>query len=253
MELSNPALFLEAQSLTVDFGRQSALKHVDLQANQGEIEVLLGRSGSGKTTFLRSLNRLNDELGAQTKGSVRLLLDGQLREILASNMDPNWLRRRVGMVFQTPNLLPTSIAKNILTPLKLVSKMDKAAREEQMQKVLKQTRLWDEVRDRLKTLALSLSGGQQQRLCLARTLALKPQILLLDEPTASLDFRATRQIEELLLELADTYPMVMVSHSPRQAERLAHAVAVFSQGRVVQELTKGEITCAELEKCIDSS
>ena len=253
MELSNPALFLEAQSLTVDFGRQSALKHVDLQANQGEITVLLGRSGSGKTTFLRSLNRLNDELGAQTKGSVRLLLDGQLREILASNMDPIWLRRSVGMVFQTPNLLPTSIAKNILIPLKLVSKLDKAARKEKMHKVLKQTRLWDEVRDRLKTPALSLSGGQQQRLCLARSLALKPQILLLDEPTASLDFRATRHIEELLLELADTYPMVVVSHSPRQAERLADAVAVFSQGRVVQELTKGEISCAELEKCIDSS
>ncbi|WP_051564412.1 phosphate ABC transporter ATP-binding protein [Desulfovermiculus halophilus] len=253
MELSNPALFLEAQALTVDFDRQQALDRVDLQAIQGEVTVLLGRSGSGKTTFLRSLNRLNDELGAQTKGSVRLLLDGQLREILASNMDPNWLRRRVGMVFQTPNLLPTSIAKNILTPLKLVSKMDKATREEQMHKVLKQTRLWDEVRDRLKTPALSLSGGQQQRLCLARTLALKPQILLLDEPTASLDFRATRHIEELLLELAETYPMIIVSHSPGQAERLAHAVAVFSQGRVVQELKKGEISCAELKKCIDYS
>jgi phosphate transport system ATP-binding protein len=101
--------------------------------------------------------------------------------------------------------------------------------------------------------ALSLSGGQQQRLCLARALALKPQILLLDEPTASLDFRATRHIEELLLELAGAYPMMIVSHSPGQAERLADAVAVFSQGRVVRELRKGEISCAELEKCIDRS
>jgi phosphate transport system ATP-binding protein len=200
---------------------------------------------------LRSLNRLNDELGAKTKGSVRLWLDGQLREVFAPDMDPIWLRRRVGMVFQNPNLLPTSIAKNILTPLKLVSGLDKTARKEQMQIVLKQTRLWDEVCDRLKTPALSLSGGQQQRLCLARTLALRPQILLLDEPTASLDFRATRHIEELLLELAETYPMIIVSHSPGQAERLAHAVAVFSQGRVGRELKKEEITRTELEKCID--
>jgi len=251
MELS--PYFLEAHSLSVDFGRQHVLEQVNLQAIQGEVTVLLGRSGSGKTTFLRSLNRLNDELGAESRGSVRLWLDGQLREIFASNMDPIWLRRRVGMVFQTPNLLPTSIARNILTPLKLVSKLDKAAREEQMQKVLKQTKLWGEVCDRLKTPALSLSGGQQQRLCLARTLALKPQILLLDEPTASLDFRATRHIEELLLELAETYPMIIVSHSPGQAERLADAVAVFSQGRVVQELKKEEISSAELEKCIDYS
>ncbi|MFO7874988.1 MAG: phosphate ABC transporter ATP-binding protein [Desulfovermiculus sp.] len=244
---------LQAQSLSVGFGRQQALDKVDLQAIQGEVTVLLGRSGSGKTTFLRSLNRLNDELGGRTKGSVSLWLDGQLREVFAPDMDPIWLRRRVGMVFQTPNLLPTSIAKNILTPLKLVLKLDKAAREVQMQKVLKQTQLWDEVCDRLEAPALSLSGGQQQRLCLARTLALKPQILLLDEPTASLDFRATRHIEELLLELAETYPMIIVSHSPGQAERLADAVAVFSQSRVVQELTKGEITRAELEQCIDYS
>jgi phosphate transport system ATP-binding protein len=168
-------------------------------------------------------------------------------------MDPIWLRRRVGMVFQTPNLLPTSIANNILTPLKLITNLDKAARKEHMHRVLKQTRLWDEVRDRLQTPALSLSGGQQQRLCLARTLALEPQVLLLDEPTASLDFRATRHIEELLLELAETYTMIIVSHSPGQAERLADAVAVFSQGRVVQELRKGEITRAELEQCIDYS
>jgi phosphate transport system ATP-binding protein len=253
MELSQPSFFVEAQSLSVDFGRRHVLDQVDLRAVQGQMTVLLGRSGSGKTTFLRSLNRLNDELGAQTKGSVRLLLDGQLREIFASNMDPIWLRRRVGMVFQTPNLLPTSIAKNILTPLKLVTSLDKAARKEHMHTVLQQTRLWDEVRDRLQAPALSLSGGQQQRLCLARALALKTQILLLDEPTASLDFRATRHIEELLLELAGTYPMVVVSHSPGQAERLADAVAVFSQGRVMQELKKGEISCAELEKCIDSS
>jgi len=251
MELSQPSLFLEAQSLTVGFGRQNVLDQVDLHAIQGQITVLLGRSGSGKTTFLRSLNRLNDELGAQTQGSVCLWLDGQLREIFAPSMDPIWLRRRVGMVFQTPNLLPTSIAKNILTPLKLVTSLDKAARKERMHTVLQHTRLWDEVRDRLQAPALSLSGGQQQRLCLARTLALEPQILLLDEPTASLDFRATRHIEELLLELATTYPMIIVSHSPGQAARLAHAVAVFSEGRVVQELTKAEITCAELEKCID--
>jgi phosphate transport system ATP-binding protein len=154
------------------------------------------------------------------------------------------------MVFQTPNLLPTSIAKDILTPLKLVSKLSKTSREEQMHKVLKQTRLWDEVRDRLSAPALSLSEGQQ-RLFLARTLALEPQVLLLDEPTASLDFRATRHIEELLLELAENYPMIVVSHSPGQAERLAHAVAVFSQGQVVRELGLGEITRAELEKCID--
>ncbi len=253
MELSQPSLFLEAQSLSVVFGRQHVLDKVDLRAVRGQITALLGRSGSGKTTFLRSLNRLNDELGAQTKGSVRLWLDGQLREIFAPNMDPIWLRRRVGMVFQNPNLLPASIAKNILTPLKLISGLNKVAREEQMHKVLKQTRLWDEVCDRLQAPALSLSGGQQQRLCLARSLALKPQILLLDEPTASLDFRATRHIEELLLELARAYPMIVVSHSPGQAERLADAVAVFSQGRVVQEMKKEEITCAELEKCIDYS
>jgi phosphate transport system ATP-binding protein len=220
---------------------------VDLQAAQGQITVLLGRSGSGKTTFLRSLNRLNDELGAKTQGSVRLYLDGRMLEVLTPKMDPIWLRRRVGMVFQTPNLLPTSIDKNILTPLKLIFRLDKAAREKQMHKVLKQTRLWDEVCDRLSAPALSLSGGQQQRLCLARTLALEPQILLLDEPTASLDFQATRHIEELLLELAGTYPMIVVSHSPGQAERLANALAIFSQGRVLRRLEEKEISRAELE------
>jgi phosphate transport system ATP-binding protein len=154
------------------------------------------------------------------------------------------------MVFQTPNLMQVSIAKNILVPLRLTSGLGKKQCRARMHRVLEQTQLWSEVGHRLDEPALSLSGGQQQRLCLARCLALEPQILLLDEPTASLDFRAGRRIEELLIYLAQSYPMLVVSHSPAQAERLARMAIVFQDGKVVQKFEKSAICRHMLQECI---
>ena len=250
MVLKTKKPFLEIKELTVGFGGQVVLDGVSLAADAGGIVCLLGRSGSGKTTFLRTLNRLNDEMGAVTKGSVNLFMDGRWCDILAPRTDLLNLRRRVGMVFQTPNLMPVSIAKNILVPLRLTSGLGKKQCRARMHKVLEQTQLWQEVGHRLDEPALSLSGGQQQRLCLARCLALEPQILLLDEPTASLDFRAGRRIEELLIHLAKSYPMLVVSHSPAQAERLAQAAFVFESGKVVRKIDKPSIHRHLLEECI---
>jgi phosphate transport system ATP-binding protein len=253
MVLKTKTPFLETKDLTVGFGGQVVLDGVSLAADAGGIVCLLGHSGSGKTTFLRTLNRLNDEMGAVTKGSVNLFMDGRWCDILAPGTDLLNLRRKVGMVFQMPNLMPVSIAKNILVPLRLTSGLGKKQCRARMYKVLEQTQLWSEVGHRLDEPALSLSGGQQQRLCLARCLALEPQILLLDEPTASLDFRAGRRIEELLIYLAQSYPMLVVSHSPAQAERLAQAAFVFESGKVVHKLNKASIHRYLIEQCITGS
>lgn len=253
MVLESKDCFLRVKNLSVRFAGHLILDRVSMDADAKAITCLLGRSGSGKTTFLRTLNRLNDELGADTGGSVNLFIDGKCQDILAPGTDLLNLRRKVGMVFQTPNLLPASVAKNILIPLKLTSGLDKRQRMERMQQVLELTWLWEEVGDRLNHSALFLSGGQQQRLCLARCLALRPQILLFDEPTASLDFRAGRRVENLLLNLAASYPMLVVSHSPGQAERLAGAAVIFESGRIIYRLEKESIHRHVIEECIDGS
>lgn len=243
MELS-----LRVTGLRVSFHGRTAVEDASLDLPRTGVTVLLGRSGSGKTTFLRALNRLNECFpGCETSGSIVLYPRGPNGEpgagcdLLGPHAPPlTELRRRVGMVFQTPNVLPMSIRRNLLLPLELVRGQlpDAPAR---MQAVLTDVGLWDDVRQRLDRPAAQLSGGQQQRLCLARMLILEPDVLLLDEPTASLDAATTQDIEQLVRRLADARPVLMVSHSLGQAARLADRVVIFADGRPQREFTPADL------------
>lgn len=226
---------IRVENLSVSFTGRKVLDNLNLEVKTGGPTVFVGRSGSGKTTFLRSLNRLNECLtGCTTSGSVRLHLGGEWLDVYAPQTRPETLRKRVGMVFQTPNPLPVSVGRNLDLPLGLALGLGAAERAERLEQALREARLWDEVKDRLDHPASTLSGGQQQRLCLARALAFRPEILLLDEPTASLDFKASRGVEELLLELAGHYTLVVVSHNLNQARRLARHMLVLHEGGGVE-------------------
>ncbi|WP_457572525.1 phosphate ABC transporter ATP-binding protein [Desulfovulcanus sp.] len=242
---------VKVQNLSVIFNNQKALKEINLQLYANTINVIIGRSGSGKTTFLRSLNRLNEELGAKTFGQVFIHLQNKWIDIYDPKTDLSLLRQKVGMVFQTPNLLPGSVAHNMTLPVKLLLKYDKKEQQKRMIEALKKVHLWDEVKDRLSTPANTLSGGQQQRLCLARTIALKPKILLLDEPTASLDFQAAQKIENLLLKLKQTYTLIVVSHSLAQTMRLADYLFVFKEGQIIKQFKNRAKIQQGLEQLLD--
>lgn len=233
--------------LGVSFSGHSALRDVHVDFPQGEISVLLGRSGSGKTTLLRALNRLNECFeGYSGEGMVSVRLGDTVCPVYGPNALPlPELRRSVGMVFQTPNPLPLSIRKNITMPLSLVMGMEKRAAEAAMEQALLEVGLWSEVASRLDSPALGLSGGQQQRLCLARALALEPKILLLDEPTASLDRLAAARIEELIMSFRGRYSVIMVSHSLAQARRVADLIVVMTDGRIDQTLPASEVPRGE--------
>lgn len=234
--------FCRVEHLNVAFSGRAILTDINVSLQRNKIVVLMGASGSGKTTFLRALNRLNEWYpGVETTGRVMLDLSETESDIYAKKQSVTELRRQVGMVFQSPNVLPVSIAKNICLPLKLVVNLTATEIETRMVEALKEVHLWREVKDRLHAPASQLSGGQQQRLCLARTLALRPKLLLLDEPTASLDFKATQAIEELLLELQDSYQIVAVSHSLRQARRIGQQILVMNGGAIIQQLTAKEL------------
>jgi phosphate transport system ATP-binding protein len=234
---------IETKALCVSFSGDPVLKHLTLAFRPRSLTVIIGRSGSGKTTFLRSLNRLNECFpGYETSGTVILRTDGGQLDVYTNSVPIAELRRRVGMVFQAPNVLPMSIFKNVALPLKLVGGLRCREIPDRVQDALRSTHLWDEVKDRLHDPAATLSGGQQQRLCLARTLALEPDVLLLDEPTASLDFRGAIRIEELLLDLKDTYTIVAVSHSLSQTRRLADEVVVLREGRVAKVFSRAEFS-----------
>lgn len=221
------------RKLRVSFDGEPVLHQVDLDIPKGKLTTLLGFSGSGKTTLLRSLNRLHDCFpSSRIDGEIRLLLGESWQDIVGSPVDRTELRRRVGMVFQTPNVLPTSAIRNLTLPLSLTMRLPKSELRDRAEQALCEAHLWHEVEQRLHRPARELSGGQQERLCLARALALQPKILLLDEPTSSLDFRATEAIEETLISLRGRYTMVAVSHDPGQAQRLADTVAAFAEGRV---------------------
>ncbi|WP_428565141.1 MAG: phosphate ABC transporter ATP-binding protein [Solidesulfovibrio sp. DCME] len=240
--------------LRVAFGRRVVLDGVRLDIAAGAVTVVLGRSGSGKTTLLRALNRLNERFPhCRTEGRARLRLDGGWRELYGPGaMDGDALRARVGMVFQTPNVLPGSIRRNMTLALRLVAGLSREKARERMERALVEAHLWAEVADRLDENALRLSGGQQQRLCLARALALEPGILLLDEPTASLDYVAAGRIEELLVSLAPRRTLVLVSHSLAQARRLADRAVVLRQGTIVRELGREELRQPQaLKACIE--
>lgn len=218
------------QDLHAAYGETQVLKGISLSLRRGSITALIGPSGCGKTTFLRTLNRMNDHIdGFRISG--RVLLEGQ--NIYAPEVDPVLLRRRVGMVFQRPNPFPLSILANVTWGLKGQGLTRKEQRERAEQSLI-QAGLWDEVKDRLGESALRLSGGQQQRLCIARALAVQPDVLLMDEPTSALDPTAARRIEELMLELKQKYTVVLVSHNMHQAARVSDQVAFFYRGELVE-------------------
>jgi len=239
---SGPENAAALRGLRVSFAGREVLHGVDLEVPARAITMLVGRSGSGKTTLLRALNRLNECFeGASTSGEVWLRLDGDWVDAYRGALPVTDLRRRVGMVFQTPNLLPLSVERNLTMPLRQVLGLTRRAAREAAAEALAEAGLWEEVKDRLAAPALELSGGQQQRLCLARALGLRPEVLLLDEPTASLDFLAARGIEELLLRLKERYALVVVSHSLAGAARLADRLLVLRDGLVAAQLERGEL------------
>lgn len=233
---------IHIEDLDIRFGGKEVLKGTSVSFFQNRINSIIGPSGSGKTTLLRAVNRLNDiEKDCLTSGRLFIKLENKWHDILSNYSSPVYLRRKVGMVFQHPNPLPTNIKRNITLALKIVTGLSRFEREERLVSSLQQVHLWDEVKDRLRKPALTLSGGQQQRLCLARTLALEPEVILLDEPTSSLDFKASNRIEQLLLELKEKYTLIVVSHSLRQTRRISDKVYILSNGRISQELDKAQI------------
>lgn len=236
--------------LSVSFAGQTVLNGIDAAFPALGISVLVGRSGSGKTTLLRAVNRLNEEFaGCETRGRVRLDFgEGPLSVYGERGGDGDIplpeLRRRAGMLFQTPALFPVSVYRNISLPLTVVAGRSEKQAAERAEQALIAVGLWSEVKDRMHTPAERLSGGQQQRLCLARLLALEPSLLLLDEPTASLDVHAAKEIEALLTKLAGRYPVIMVSHSLGQARRMARGtrgrIIVMEEGAITAALAPGE-------------
>ncbi len=223
---------IEARNVDFFYHAHQVLFGVSLQARQNEILALIGPSGCGKSTFLRSLNRMNDVIaGARLQGQV--LIDGQ--DIYAPGADVIALRRRVGMVFQRSNPFPFSIEENVAYGLRTNRLARKAGeRAAVIERSLRAAGLWDEVKDRLRKPALALSGGQQQRLCIARALAIEPEILLMDEPASALDPIATARIEELALELKQRYTLVIVTHNLQQAARISDRTSFFLSGRVIE-------------------
>lgn len=232
-----------ADSLHVSFGGVPVLHGITVRMPHRGITVLVGRSGSGKTTLLRAVNRLNEcTPGCRTQGRLLVSLNtgtaisGQgMTDVYGPEWrDPAALRARMGMVFQTPDVLPVSIRRNLELPLRHVLGLDPETVTARIDTALRDAGLWNEVQQRLDTPATSLSGGQQQRLCLARALAMEPALLLLDEPTASLDTVSARTIEGLLSRLRETYPVIMVSHSLGQALRLADRLVLVAAGRIAR-------------------
>jgi len=219
------------RDLNVWFRDRQALKSINLDVAPRSITALIGPSGCGKTTFLRSLNRMNDLIdGARVTGLVEL--DG--RDIYAPDVDVVYLRKTVGMVFQRPNPFPMSIYDNVAFGPRVHGVRQKRRLDEIVEASLRSAALWKEVRDRLFTPALGLSGGQQQRLCIARLLAVEPQVVLMDEPTSALDPVSTMKIEELVRELKDKYTIIIVTHNMQQAARISEVTAFFLDGEMVE-------------------
>jgi len=222
---------LQARELNLFYGEVQALKNVDLEMPEKKITALIGPSGCGKSTFLRCFNRMNDMIeGVRIEGSV--LVQGE--DIYALSTDLESLRKRVGMVFQKSNPFPMSIRENVTYGPRMAGVRSRSRLEEIVERSLKQADLWEEVRERLGDSALDLSGGQQQRLCIARALANEPDILLLDEPASALDPISTAKIEETLLQLKDSYTIVIVTHNLQQAARIADFTAFFMLGELIE-------------------
>jgi phosphate transport system ATP-binding protein len=230
MTAQTPPAKLTAQGVSVWYGAKPALSDISLDILLDEVTALIGPSGCGKSTFLRTLNRLNDTVaGARVEG--RVMLDGE--DVYAA--DPVGLRARVGMVFQAPNPFPKSIRENVAYGLRIHGlARGRAEIDAQVERALTRAGLWAEVRDRLAEPALALSGGQQQRLCIARALAVEPEVILMDEPCSALDPIATARIEELIGDLRGAYAICIVTHNMQQAARVSQRTAFFDEGRLIE-------------------
>ena len=222
---------ITVEDLNLWYGSTQALHHVSMEIPEKNITALIGPSGCGKSTFLKTLDRMNDLVpGVRIEGTVRY--DG--RDIFAPDVDVNELRRQVGMVFQKPNPFPMSIYDNVAYGPRTHGVRNRAKLDEIVEQSLRSAAIWDEVKDRLKKNALGLSGGQQQRLCIARALAVEPQVLLMDEPTSALDPISTSKIEELAIELKKRYTIVIVTHNMQQALRISDRTAFFLLGELIE-------------------
>ncbi|NTU25087.1 phosphate ABC transporter ATP-binding protein [Bacillus tequilensis] len=222
---------LQVEDLSIFYGNKQAVHHVNMEIEKNAVTALIGPSGCGKSTFLRNINRMND-LIPSARAEGKILYEGL--NILGENINVVSLRREIGMVFQKPNPFPKSIYANITHALKYAGERNKAVLDEIVEESLRKAALWDEVKDRLHSSALSLSGGQQQRLCIARTLAMKPAVLLLDEPASALDPISNAKIEELMTELKREYSIIIVTHNMQQALRVSDRTAFFLNGELVE-------------------
>lgn len=221
---------IEAKNMNLWYGANHALKNIDIALPERQITALIGPSGCGKSTFLKSLNRMNDLVeGCRIEGEITF--DGV---DIYKNYDVNILRKRVGMVFQKPNPFPMSIYDNIAYGPRIHGIKSRVKLDEIVEDSLRKAAIWDECKDRLKKSALGMSGGQQQRLCIARALAVEPEILLMDEPTSALDPISTSKIEDLAVELREKYTIIMVTHNMQQAARIADKTAFFLLGEVIE-------------------
>jgi phosphate transport system ATP-binding protein len=245
----NRELKILVRHLNFFYGDVHALKNINLEIPTHHVSALIGPSGCGKTTFLRCLNRMNDVIeGIRMEGEI--LLDGT--NICGREVDPVQVRRKVGMVFQKSNPFPKTIFENVAYGLRINGNYSRREIEELVEKSLKDAALWDEVSDRLEDSAMELSGGQQQRLCIARALAVKPEVLLMDEPASALDPIATQKIEELIQDLKTKYTIVIVTHNMQQAARVSDYTAFFYLGELIEvDRTDKIFTHPELKRTED--
>ena len=221
---------IETRNLNLYYGEKQALKNINISINKNEVTALIGPSGCGKSTFLRTINRMNDLIDI-VKIDGEVLFEGK---DIYKDYDEIHLRKRIGMVFQRPNPFPMSIYNNIAYGPKIHGITNKKQLDEIVEKSLKGAALWDETKDRLKESALGMSGGQQQRLCIARTLAVSPEVILMDDPTSALDPISTSKMEELMDELKKKYTVIIVTHNMQQAGRIADKTAFFLNGEVIE-------------------
>ena len=223
---------LQTENVGVFYGNKDAVRNVNVSFRSNTVNALIGPSGCGKTTFLRAINRMH-ELTPNTRVTGKIMLDGQ--DVYDKDVDPVDVRRRIGMVFQKPNPFPTmSIYDNVVAGLRLAGERNKTKLDETVERSLRSAALWDEVKDRLKAVGSSLSGGQQQRLCIARALAVEPEILLMDEPTSALDPQSTQRIEDLMESLKQQTTIIIVTHNMQQASRVSDTTSFFLVGDLIE-------------------
>jgi len=223
---------LKIENLNLHYGEKHVLKNIEMEISKNSITALIGPSGCGKSTLLRCLNRMND-LIETTRIEGRIMYNGKI-DINNPKLDVTQLRRKIGMVFQKPNPFPKTIYENIAYGIRIANKVSKSEIDGRVEEALKKVGLWKEVSDRLKDSGMALSGGQAQRLCIARTIATRPDIILMDEPTSALDPISTQTIEELTLELKENYTVVIVTHNMQQAARISDSTAFFYLGELIE-------------------